>query len=155
MGVSGTKMPKQHPFLWVAFFVLLLPSMENTAKKILIVDSDNAFRESLLTFLKGLGHEVFEAATGPDALDKAFNTRPDLILMDVRLPGMSGDDVTKRLKTNMSTRNIPVVINSGWTTACNVEERISRALLAGAAEVLYKPFQFATLRGVLRSYLFA
>lgn len=148
-------MPKQHPFLWVAFFVLLLCSMGNTAKKILIVDSDNAFRESLLTFLKGLGHEVFEAATGPDAIDKAFNTRPDLILMDVRLPGMSGDDVTKRLKTNMSTRNIPVVINSGWTTACNVEERISRALLAGAAEVLYKPFQFATLRGVLRSYLFA
>jgi CheY-like chemotaxis protein len=131
------------------------PAMSNMAKKILIVDGDDAFRESLLTFLKGLGHEVFEATTGPDAIAKASSTRPDLILMDVRLPGMNGDDVTKQLKTNMATRNIPVVINSGWTTACNVEERISRALLAGAAEVLYKPFQFATLRGVLRSYLFA
>ena len=139
----------------VASFVRMLPCMSNTAKKILIVDSDDAFRGSLQAFLKGLGHEVFEAATGPDAIDKASSTHPHLILMEVHLPGMNGDEVTKHLKTNMSTRNIPVVINSGWTTACNVEERISRALIAGAAEVLYKPFQFPMLRDVLRTYLFA
>jgi CheY-like chemotaxis protein len=55
----------------------------------------------------------------------------------------------------MSTRNIPVVINTGWTMDCNVEERISRALNAGAVEVLYKPFQLPMLRDVLRTYLFA
>ena len=75
--------------------------------------------------------------------------------MDVRLAGMNGDEVTARLKKNMSTRNIPVVINTGWTMDCNVEERISRALNAGAAEVLYKPFQLPMLRDVLRTYLFA
>jgi len=154
-GQCWNKSAKTTPSRGLASIVRRLPVMSNTAKKILIVDGDDAFRGSLLTFLKGLGHEVLEATTGPDALDKATSTHPDLILMDVRLPGMNGDDVTKRLKTNLSTRNIPVVINSGWTTACNVEERISRALLAGAAEVLYKPFQLATLRGVLRSYLFA
>jgi CheY-like chemotaxis protein len=68
---------------------------------------------------------------------------------------MSGDEVTVRLKANTSTRNIPVVINTGWTTAYNVEERISRALNAGAAEILYKPFQLAMLRDVLRTYLLA
>jgi CheY-like chemotaxis protein len=127
--------------------------MEDRAKKILIVDGDKAFRESVGTFIKTLGHRVFEATTGPEAIEKASAILPDLIIMDVRLPGLNGDDVTVRLKANRSTRNIPVVINTGWTTACNVEERINRALIAGAAEILYRPVQFPTLRGVLRSYL--
>ncbi len=76
-------------------------------------------------------------------------------MMDLILPGMNGDEATARLKRNMSTRNIPVVINTGWTTACNVEERADRALNAGAAEILYRPFYFPMLRDVLRSYLLA
>lgn len=129
--------------------------MRNPIKKILIVDSNDAFRATLRAFIHGLGHEVFEGATGPEAIDKASSIHPDLIMMDVRLPGMNGDEVTARLKTNRSTRNIPVVINTGWTTACNVEERVNRALNAGAAEVLYKPLQFPMLRDVLRTYLLA
>jgi CheY-like chemotaxis protein len=74
-------------------------------------------------------------------------------MMEVQLPGLNGDDVTVRLKSNRSTRNIPVVINTGWTTACNIEERVERARVAGAAEILYKPLQFPMLRNILRSYL--
>jgi len=129
--------------------------MRNTAKKILIVDSNDGFRESLRKFITGLGHEVFEAATGQEAIEKACSMHPDLIMMDVRLPGINGDEVTARLKRNMSTRNIPVVINTAWSMACNVEERIHRALNAGAEEILYKPFQFPMLRDVLRTYLLA
>jgi len=129
--------------------------MLNTNKKILIVDSNDAFRASLGEFIKGLGHEVFEGVTGPDAIDKASTIHPDLIMMDIRLPGMNGDEVTARLKSNRLTRNIPVVINTGWTTACNVEERVDRALNAGAAEIMYKPLQFPVLSGVLRTYLSA
>lgn len=137
----------------LAPFVLLLCPMLSTAKKILIVDSDDSFRESLRMYITGLGHEVFQAATGLEAIDQVSSIRPDLVIMDVRLSGMNGDEVTARLKRNMSTRNIPVVINTGWTTACNVEERVNRALNAGAAEVLYKPFQLTMLRDVLRTYL--
>src|SRR5678815_3611790 len=129
--------------------------MLNTNKKILIVDSNDAFRATLGQFIKGLGHEVFEGVTGPEAIDKASTIHPDLIMMDIRLPGMNGDEVTARLKSNRLTRNIPVVINTGWTTACNVEERVDRALNAGAAEIMYKPLQFPALRGVLRAYLSA
>ena len=129
--------------------------MRNTNKKILIVDSDDRFRESLRAFITVLGHQVFEAATGLEAIDKACSIRPDLIMIDVRLPGMYGDEVTARLKANKSTRNIPVVINTGWTTACNIEERVDRALNAGAEEILYKPFQLPVLRDVLRTYLLA
>ena len=148
-------MPKRRFFPGLAPFVLLLPSMRNTAKKILIVDSNDTVRESLRAFIQGLGYEVFEAANGLDAIEKASSMVPNLIIMEVHLPGMNGDEVTARLKANLSTRSIPVVINTGWTTACNVEERINRALNAGAEEVLYKPFQPPMLRNILRTYLMA
>jgi CheY-like chemotaxis protein len=131
------------------------PPMMYAAKKILIVDENDACRESLGGLIKGLGHEVFEAATGPEAIDKASSLRPDLIMMDLRLPGMNGDEATARLKKNLSTRNIPVLISTGWTTACNIGDRVDRALEAGAEEILYKPFHTTMLRDVLRTYLLA
>ena len=81
--------------------------MQHTNKKVLIVDSNATVRATLGTFLKGLGHEVFEGATGQEAIDKASSIRPDLIMLDVQLPGLNGDEVTVRLKSNRSTRNIP------------------------------------------------
>lgn len=129
--------------------------MGNMTNKVLVVDSNDSCRSSLTAFIKGLGHQVFEASTGPEAIEKATSIQPNLIMMDVRLPGMNGDEVTVKLKANRVTRNIPVVINSGWTTACNIEDRIHRALNAGAAEIMYKPIQMPELRGVLRNYLLA
>jgi two-component system cell cycle response regulator DivK len=129
--------------------------MRSTAKKILIVDENGASREALGASIKGLGYEVLEAASGLEAIDKASSVRPDLIMMDLRLSGMNGDEATARLKKNLSTRNIPVLISTGWTTACNVGDRVDRALEAGAEEILYKPFQIPMLRNVLRTYLVA
>jgi CheY-like chemotaxis protein len=129
--------------------------MRKTPRKILIVDGNESARTSLGAFIKGLGHEVYEATTGPEVLEKVSSIRPDLIMMDVRLPGMHGDEVTAQLKRNLSTRNIPVVINAGWNTGFNIEERVHRARIAGAAEVLYRPLQLPILRDVLRTYLVA
>jgi len=124
---------------------------------ILVVDDSLSVRKVAERMLKEAGLEVALAANGEEAYEKAkaLEKKPDLIMMDVRLPGMNGDEATARLKANRSTRNIPVVINTGWTTACNVEERINRALNAGAVEILYKPFQWPMLRDVLRTYLLA
>ncbi len=121
----------------------------------MIVDDNDACRESLGALIKDLGYEVFEAATGLEAIDRASRIHPDLIMMGLPLPGMNGDEATVRLKRNMSTRNIPVVINTSWTTACNIGDRVDRALNAGAEEILYKPFHSAMLRDVLRTYLLA
>ena len=129
--------------------------MRNIGKKILIVDENDDCREALGASIKSLGYEVFEAATGPEAVDKASSTRPDLIMMDLRLPGMSGDEATVRLKKNLSTRHIPVVISTAWTTVCNIGDRVDHALQAGAEEILYKPFHMTMLRDVLRKYLLA
>jgi len=139
----------------LAHLVLWILIMQRINKKVLIVDNNDAFRTSLVSFLKDLGHEVFESATGQDAIDKASSIRPDLIMMDVQLPVLNGDEVTLRLKSNRGTRDIPVVINTGWTTACNIEARVERARIAGAAEVLYKPLQYPMVRSILRSYLMA
>lgn len=155
MVTAGKKVPNDRFLRCLASFVLFLPAMRNTAKKILIVDGDDTFRESLRTFIKGLGHDIFEATSGFEALDQASSIHPDLIIMDVRSPGMNGDEVTRQLKKTLSTQLIPIVINTGWTTACNVEERIDRALTASASEVLYKPLQFPIFRDVMRTYLFA
>jgi two-component system, cell cycle response regulator DivK len=129
--------------------------MRNTAKKILIVDENNVWRISLGIFIKSLGYEVFEATTGAEAVHKGSSLRPDLIMMGLRLPGMHGDEATIRLKKNLSTRNIPVVINTAWTTACNIGDRADRALNAGAEEILYRPFPLTMLRDVLRTHLSA
>jgi CheY-like chemotaxis protein len=72
---------------WLASLVLLPTYMRNTAKKILIADNNDACRETLGVSIKGLGYEVFEAATGQEAIDKASSLHPDLIMMDLRLPG--------------------------------------------------------------------
>jgi CheY-like chemotaxis protein len=122
-------------------------------KKILIVDGSTTNRESLSEFFSSLGHDVVEAQTGLEALEKAPTLQPDLIMMAVRLPELNGDEVTAKLKRDISTRRIPIVINTGWSTEFNSEERIARALNAGAAEVLYQPFQLPVLRDVLRTHI--
>ena len=154
-GHSRQEITKTAVFTLLASLVLLPPYMRNTTKRILIVDENDACRESLGVSIKSLGYEVFEAATGPEAIDKASSIHPDLIMMDLRLPGMNGDEATVRLKRNLSTRNIPVIISTAWTTACNIGDRVDRALTAGAEEILYKPFHLTMLRDVLRTYLLA
>lgn len=134
--------------------MLLDPAVPKTTKKILIVD-DDAGRETLGALIRGLGYEVCEAASGPQAIDAASSVRPHLIMMGLRLAGMNSDEVMKRLKAKSATRNIPVVISTAWTTVCNVGDRIDRVLEAGAEQILYKPFHVSLLRDVLRTYLMA
>jgi CheY-like chemotaxis protein len=122
--------------------------MDTTTRKVLLVEDDNRSREVLSRLIKCLGYEVLEASTGREAIDRASSLNPGLILMDLTLPGMSGVEATAHLKANPSTRDIPVVISTGWI----IGESPKRALDAGAAEILYKPYDLATLRNVLSRY---
>jgi two-component system cell cycle response regulator DivK len=119
------------------------------AKKILVVEDNDDCRYLLARFLKGVGYEVVEAATGLQGVHLACRVRPDLILMDLSLPTLSGDEATARIKANQATRDIPVVINTGWV----IGERCKRALEAGAAEVLHKPVELSELHLVVKKYL--
>ncbi len=74
---------------------------------------------------------------------------PDLIMMDIGLPGIAGDEATACLKANPATQEIPVIINTAFATG----PQTKRALDAGAAEILHKPFPLAMLCDVLSKYL--
>ena len=119
-------------------------------KKILIVEDNADCRELLrLIITRQLDCEVVEAATGFAAVDQASATHPDLILMDLGLPGISGAEATERIKANPAIKDIPIVIN----TAFSATELTRRALAAGAAEILHKPIELMVLRDTLRKYL--
>lgn len=124
--------------------------MAKTSKKILLVDDNDDCREMLASFIKRLGYEVLEAGTGVHAIDRASRIRPDLIVMDLRLPVMNGDEATACLKANVYTRDIPVLINSA-SSLSDVHKK--RVLDAGASEILQKPLNLSNFPTVLTRYL--
>jgi two-component system cell cycle response regulator DivK len=84
---------------------------------ILVVDDYQDAREMYAEYLQFSGFRVAEAKTGNEAIDKAFELRPDLILMDLSLPGMDGWEATRLLKQDERTRQIPVVALTGHALA--------------------------------------
>jgi CheY-like chemotaxis protein len=123
--------------------------MAKATKKILVVEDNDNCRELLALFIKRLGYEVFEATTGLQAIERASAVHPDLIMIDLGLPEMTGDEATACLKANPATRKIPVIVNTAY--ASGPQRR--RALDSGAAEIMQKPFHLTILDDVLRKYL--
>ncbi len=117
---------------------------------VLAVDDDDSVLKAVATILTGHGFSVDIARNGKDALDIAREKQPDLIILDLMMPGMSGHEVLLALKQNSGTAEIPVMI----LTAAEPDERI-RALQGGAESLMTKPFtekQLAKLvLGALRS----
>jgi CheY-like chemotaxis protein len=129
---------------------VLLPTWVTLIKKkILVVEDNDDCRELLVLAIARLGYEVLEATTGFEALARALTTRPDLIMMDLSMPDMDGDEAMVRLKANPATSDIPIIVNTAW----RVGERAKKAFTAGAAEILYKPFELARLSEMLIRHL--
>jgi CheY-like chemotaxis protein len=84
---------------------------------ILVVDDYEDAREMYAEYLRFCGFRVAEARNGNEALEQAFTLKPDLILMDLSLPGMDGWEATRQLKADERTRNIPVVALTGHALA--------------------------------------
>ena len=89
----------------------------DTAPLILVVDDYQDAREMYAEYLQFSGFRVAEARNGNEALEQAFALRPDLILMDLSLPGMDGWEATRVLKADDRTKNIPVVALTGHALA--------------------------------------
>ena len=84
---------------------------------ILVVDDYEDAREMYAEYLRFCGFRVAEARNGNEALEQAFTVKPDLILMDLSLPGMDGWEATRQLKADERTRHIPVVALTGHALA--------------------------------------
>ncbi len=104
---------------------------------ILVVDDDEAIRQLFASCLRREGYEVEEAATGQQALHMAQKRQPDLVLLDVRLPDISGIEVCRQIKGDTTLKDVFVVLCSGEATS--VEHKVD-GLHTGADEYLTKPF---------------
>jgi two-component system cell cycle response regulator DivK len=79
------------------------------AKRILVVEDNEENRQILRDLLGHAGYEMLEAHTGEDGVAAALRERPDLILMDIQLPGIDGYEVTRRIKADPALRGIPII----------------------------------------------
>ena len=104
--------------------------------KILIAEDERDIRDLVAFTLRFAGHEVFSATNGEEAVDMAPKVNPDLILMDVRMPRMTGYEACKAMKVNSELKDIPVV----FLSAKGQESEIQQGLDAGAEKYLLKPF---------------
>ena len=91
--------------------------MSDPSPLILVVDDYDDAREMYTEYLQFCGFRVAEARSGTEALEQAFTLRPDLILMDLSLPGMDGWEATRQLKADDRTKQIPVVALTGHALA--------------------------------------
>ena len=114
---------------------------ETPAPLVLVVDDVDHGREIFAEYLEFRGFRVATAADGQEALDKAFELLPDIILMDLSLPKLDGWEATRRLKADPATRAIPIIALSAHALAGARE----RALAAGCDEFDTKPVVFDRL----------
>jgi two-component system, cell cycle response regulator DivK len=118
-------------------------------KKILLVEDIEENRDIYRIIFEHHGHEVFEAADGEAALREARERLPDLILMDISIPGIDGLEVTRRLKTDRVTRDIPVV---ALTAHAYPRDRV-RAESVGCDGYLSKPLEPRELMKEMERFL--
>jgi len=104
--------------------------------KILIAEDERDIRDLVAFTLRFAGHEVFTATNGEEAVEMAPKVNPDLILMDVRMPRMTGYEACKVMKADPEMKDIPVV----FLSAKGQENEIQQGLEVGAEEYLLKPF---------------
>ena len=111
------------------------------SKNILVVEDDLDIRELISFNLANEGYQVFEANDGEVGIDKARNNNPDLILLDLMLPGIQGLDVCRIIKSDQETKEIPIIM----VTALGQEEDIVKGLETGADDYITKPFSIKVL----------
>ncbi len=118
-------------------------------ERILVVDDDLAVRELIEITLRHSGYEVLAAADGQSAVELAQKEKPNLVLLDARLPVMDGYEACKRITSNPLTKHVPVV----FISAHGQIEEIRMGLSAGAVEYFVKPFSPGVLAKRIRELL--
>jgi len=120
-----------------------------TRARILVVDDEAPIREYEANLLSEFGHEVLTASNGVEALDLARERRPGLVLLDIRMPEMSGIEVCRQLRADPQTRRVRILVVSG----VDVREVLEESMAAGADDFIAKPIDKLELMVRVRSLL--
>jgi len=104
--------------------------------KILVAEDERDIRDLITFTLNYAGHTVVAVSNGEEAIEAALREMPDMILMDVRMPKMTGYEACQKIKANTEIQHIPIV----FLSAKGQEAEIRTGLDAGATEYLLKPF---------------
>lgn len=123
--------------------------MNASRPTILICDDEAPLRELMRAILDDDSYEFEEAADAGEAIERAIEIEPDLVLLDVMLPGGSGLDVLRELRARDKLADVPVVVITAWTSAADRRAAID----AGANEFIAKPFNPDELAAVARRFL--
>jgi len=116
--------------------------LPNTANPtVLLVEDDEKSRELVARRLAWAGYRLLLAADGTDALRQVAEHRPDLVLLDIMLPGISGFQVLREVRRHFSPVALPVIMMTGRSS----KDDVRRALKAGANDYVTKPFEFAVV----------
>jgi two-component system cell cycle response regulator DivK len=121
----------------------------DVAKRILVIEDHEENRRIMRDLLTHAGYEMLEAVTGEDGIVAAGLERPDLILMDIQLPGLDGYDTTRRIKADPALRPIPIIAVTSYALSGDDQ----KALAAGCDAYVTKPFSPRALLGKIREFL--
>ena len=118
-------------------------------RTVLVIDDHEDNRRILRDLLTSAGYEVVEATTGEDGVASAETRSPDLILMDIQLPGIDGYEATRRIKGNDALRRIPLIVVTSYALSGDD----AKAFAAGADAYVAKPFSPRAMLAKIREYL--
>jgi CheY-like chemotaxis protein len=119
-------------------------------KRILVVEDHDDSRTILVTILRRFcGYETIEAANGTEAIAKAASEKPDLILMDLDLPDISGIDTARAVKGNPKTAHIPIIAQTAWRS----REWKSKVVKIGMADYLEKPVSIELMKATIEKFI--
>src|SRR5689334_21536590 len=119
------------------------------SKRILVVEDHEENRRILRLLLNSAHYEVLEAVTGEEGIRLAEQERPDLILMDIQLPGVDGYEATRQLKANPQLQSIPIIVVTSYALSGDDV----KAFAAGCDAYVAKPFVPRELLAKIRGYL--
>ncbi len=119
------------------------------SKRILVVEDQEDNRRILRDLLTSAGYEMIEAVTGDEGVALAETHRPDLILMDIQLPGLDGYEATRRIKANPALRQIPIIAVTSYALSGDD----AKAFEAGCDAYVTKPFSPRALLAKIREHL--
>ena len=119
------------------------------SKRILAIEDQEDNRRILRDLLTAKGFALLEAVTGEAGLAAAERERPDLILMDIQLPGMDGYEVTRRIKANPELRHIPIIVVTSYALSGDDQ----KAAAAGCDGYVTKPFSPRALLAKIQEFL--